>query len=73
MALPEFEKAVKNVGAKKEILGSKETPFRIPYAFEHKEFMDKLLVKEELNKRITALSNFGLPSMCIKLHIKRYA
>jgi len=51
MAHPEFEKAVKKAGAKVEILGQRETPFRISYAFNHKEFMDKLISEERIERK----------------------
>ena len=50
MAHPEFEKAVK-VGANVEILGKRETPFRILYAFNHKEFMDKLISEGRIKQK----------------------
>lgn len=51
MAHPEFEKAVKKVEAKVEILGKRETPFRISYAFNHKEFMDKLISEGRVKQK----------------------
>ena len=51
MALPEFEKAVKKAGARKEVLGSRETPFRILYAFEHRGFMERLISERKLEQK----------------------
>ena len=51
MALPEFEKAVEKVGAKAEVLGNRETPFRISHAFKYKEFMDKLITERRIEER----------------------
>lgn len=51
MASPEFERAVRKVGAKVEILGNRETPFRILYAFNHKEFMDKLISEGRIEQK----------------------
>lgn len=51
MAHPEFKEAVRKVGANKKILGKREIPFRIPYAFNHKEFMDKLISKGRIKQK----------------------
>ena len=58
MALPEFEKAVKKAGARKEVLGSRETPFRILYAFEHEGFMDRLISERKLEQKDQNPSKF---------------
>jgi len=51
LAMEEFNKAVKNAKSTKELLGSREIPFRIPQAFKYEDFMGKLVASGRIKQK----------------------